>query len=187
MKYDIEDAIAESPRDKILNTVAKNPGLHFREIQRRTEYATGALQYHIDFLKKKNFIREEKEGKFSRYYLIGEKETNPKLMNLMRQPQVRLITLFLLDKRRATLHVIAESTDMSTSTAGFHLKKLIDAGIVFEEKDKEMVFYFIKDKQPLMKLLIIHRKSFLDKLVDNFVSIWEEELSGEFGNGEESK
>jgi predicted transcriptional regulator len=179
MKKGIEEAVAVSPRDKIYSTIVKNPGLHFREVQRRTGYATGALQYHIDYLKKKNFIKEEKEGKFSRYYSIEEK-TDTKLMALLRQDQVRTLVLFLLNKRRATVKVIAESTSMSISTATFHLKKLLDAGVVVEEKQKDLVFYSIPEKEPLMELLIIHKKSFLDKLVDNFVSIWEEELNAEF-------
>lgn len=181
MKKSIEDSIAVSPRDQIYSTIVKNPGLHFREIQRRTNYATGALQYHIDYLKRKNFIREEKEGKFSRYYSIEEKGTDHKLMNLLRQNQVRTIVLFLLNKRRATINIIAEATGMSTSTAQFHLKKLIETNVVHEEREKEIIFYSIPNKEPLMELLIIHRKSFLDNLVDNFVKLWEEELAQEFG------
>jgi predicted transcriptional regulator len=178
----VESALSETPRDRIFSTIVKNPGLHFREIQRRTGDATGALQYHIDYLKKKNFIREEKEGKFSRYYSTEEKNTNTKLMNLLRQDQVRIIVLLLIDRRRATINVISETCKMTPSTASFHIKKLIKEGIVKEEKVKDNVFYSIPEKEPLMELLIIHKKSFLDKLVDNFVSIWEEELSREFEN-----
>ena len=57
---DLEEQMALSPRDKIYSTVVKNPGLHFREIQRRVDIATGALQYHLDYLKKKHLIYEEK-------------------------------------------------------------------------------------------------------------------------------
>ncbi len=176
----IEKIIDDTPRDKIFSTIVKNPGLHFREIQRRVNFATGAIQYHIDYLKKKNLIREEKEGKFTRYYSIQEKDTDTKIMNLLRQNQVRIIVLFLIDRRRATLNAISSATEMNSSTTIFHLKKLINAGIVKEETVKELTFYFILEKEPLMKILIIHKKSFLDSLVDNFVKLWEEELSLEF-------
>lgn len=178
----VESALSETPRDKIFSTIVKNPGLHFREIQRRTEQATGALQYHIDYLKKKNLIREEKEGKFSRYYSVEEKTTNTKLMNLLRQDQVRVIVLLLIDRRRANLNVISQTCKMSSSTALFHLKKLIKEGIVKEEKIKENIFYLIPEKEPLMELLIIHNKSFFDELVERFVDLWEKELTLEFEN-----
>jgi predicted transcriptional regulator len=172
----LDEAVAITPRDKIYSTIVQNPGLHFREIQRRVGFATGAMQYHLDYLKRKNFVREQKEGKFSRFYASEEKEIDSRLMNLLRQKQVRLIVLFLLNRRRATINVIADSTEMSISTANFHMKKLVEGGIVEEEKQKELTFYSVKEKEPIVELLIEHKSSFLDKLVDNFVSIWEEEL-----------
>jgi len=165
-----------SPRDKIYSSIVKNPGLHFREIQRRVDYATGAMQYHIDYLKKKNFIREEKEGKFSRFYASEEKSVDSKLMNLLRQKQVRLMVLFLLNRRRATINVIADSTEMSVSTANFHMKKLVESSIVEEEHQKDLTFYSVREKEPIVELLIEHKTSFLDKLVDSFVDLWEKEL-----------
>ena len=97
----IEESIILTPRDKVYSEIVKSPGLHFREIQRRTNLATGALQYHIDYLKKKNFIFDKKEGKFSRFY--SSQETNQidlELMNLLRQDQVRKIILIILPKKR---------------------------------------------------------------------------------------
>ncbi len=176
----IESIIDQTPRDKIFSTIVQNPGLHFREIQRRTNYATGAVQYHIDYLKKKNLIHEIKEGKFTRYYSVEEK-SNSKILNLLRQNQVRLIVLFLLNQRRATIKAISIATKLNSPIVLFHLKKLISASVVKEEKIKELTFYSIINKEPIMELLIIHKKSFLDKLVDNFVKIWEEELNLEFG------
>ena len=98
MKQNIEEVMALSPRDRIYSTIIQNPGLHFREIQRRVDIATGALQYHIDYLRKKHLIYEEKEGKFSRFYAHQEEKVDSNLMNLLRQDQVRQIVLFLLTK-----------------------------------------------------------------------------------------
>ena len=56
----LEEALKLDIRKKIYNTVKKNPGLHFREIQRRVEIATGALQYHLDYLQKKHHPLQEK-------------------------------------------------------------------------------------------------------------------------------
>lgn len=59
----IEESIILTPRDKVYSEIVKSPGLHFREIQRRTNLATGALQYHIDYLKKKIlFLTKKKEN-----------------------------------------------------------------------------------------------------------------------------
>jgi predicted transcriptional regulator len=173
---DLEETMALSPRDRIYSMIIQNPGLHFREIQRRVDIATGALQYHIDYLKKKHLIYEEKEGKFSRFYAHQEQKINEKLMNLLRQDQVRQIVLFLLTKRRATIKTIVKEMELSTSTTKFHLQKLLNTGIVLEKESQGKTFYSLKEREPIMELLIVYKKSFMDSLVDNFVEIWEEEL-----------
>ena len=172
----LEEQMALSPRDRIYSMIIQNPGLHFREIQRRVEIATGALQYHIDYLKKKHLIYEEKEGKFSRFYAHQEQKINEKLMNLLRQDQVRQIVLFLLTKRKASIKTIVKEMNISTSTTKFHLQKLLDAEVVLEKIQNGKTFYSLKEREPIMEILIVYKKSFMDSLVDSFVEIWEEEL-----------
>lgn len=176
MIKDLEEHMALSPRDRIYSTIGKNPGLHFREVQRRTEIATGALQYHIDYLKKKNLIYEKKEGKFSRFYAFGQEPVNSDLMNLLRQDSVRKIILFLLKRRRATLPSISKEVQLSNSTTSFHLQKLLQAQIVLQKTTQGKVFFSIKEKDPIIEVLLSYKQSFLDSLVDNFIDLWENDL-----------
>jgi predicted transcriptional regulator len=176
MMKGIEEAVVLTPRDRIYSTIVQSPGLHFREIQRRTNIATGALQYHIDYLKKKSFIREEKEGKFSRFYSLNSEVKDSKLMNLLRQESVRKIILYLMNKRRASLHSIAENVSLGLSTTSFHLQKLVLGGVVLEKHSSGKVFFSIKDKESVLLMLLEYRESFLDSLVDNFIDTWEKEL-----------
>lgn len=173
----IEESIILTPRDKVYSEIVKSPGLHFREIQRRTNLATGALQYHIDYLKKKNFIFDKKEGKFSRFY--SNQETNQvdqEIMNLLRQDQVRKIVLILLQKKRISLTNLKKETNMSTSTLNFHLSKLTISKIVEQKNVNLRDYYLIKNKLPIIELLYSYRESFLDSLVDSFLDIWEKDF-----------
>ena len=172
----LNEAMALTPRDKIYSTIIQNPGLHFREIQRRTDIATGALQYHLDYLKKKNLVREEKQGKFSHFYAIQNGEVDSELMNLMRQESVRKMAIFLMNKRRATLPVISKSIGLSLSTTSFHMQKLLLARVVLQKTISGKVYFYLSDKKRVLILLIEYRKSFLDVLVDNFIDTWEKEF-----------
>ena len=176
MMKDLGEAMALSPRDRIYSSIGNNPGIHFREVQRRTGIATGALQYHIDYLKKKNLIREQKEGKFSRFYAIGGEQVDSSLMNLLRQDSVRKIVLFLLKRRRATLPSISKEVHLSNSTTSFHLQKLLLAQIVSQKTTQGKVFFSIKNKDPIIEVLLSYKTSFLDSLVDNFIDLWEKDL-----------
>jgi predicted transcriptional regulator len=172
----LDEAVALTPRDRIYSTIVKNPGLHFREVQRRTDIATGAMQYHIDYLKKKNFIREEKEGKFSRFYAMQSDVADTKLMNLLRQESVRKIVLFLMQKRRAALPVISKNVGLGLSTTSFHMQKLLASNIVLQKSIKGKIYFYLGDKDSIMGLFVEYKKSFLDELVDNFVELWEKEV-----------
>ncbi len=173
----LENAVALTPRDKVYSTISQNPGLHFREIQRRVVIATGALQYHLDYLKKRNLIREEKHGKFSHFYLVSSQPMDSSLMNLLRQESVRKIVLFLMNKRRATLQTISKSVLLSPSTTSFHMQKLLSSGVVAEKTIRGKLYFYLTDKESVLILLVQYRKSFLDDLVDNFIDVWEKELA----------
>ena len=173
---ELDDALALGTRDKIYRTITKNPGLHFRELQRRTELATGSLQYHLDYLIKRNLVKTAKQGKFVRYYSargqqFGEDET---LMNLLRQESLRKISLFLLTKRSATNFSIANAVGLSPSTISWHLSKLVSNGIVGTRKRLRKKYFYLINPEKTMALLRVYKKSFLDELVDHFAEIWEE-------------
>ena len=172
----LDEAVALSTRDRIYSTISKNPGLHFREIQRRTEIATGALQYHIDYLQKKHLILSEKDGKFSRFYAVRGEDVDTELMSLLRQESVRRIVLFLMKRRRATLPQISKEVSLSASTTSFHMQKLLQSEIITQKNYGKKTYFSLKDKDRVLELLLTYKKSFLDEIVDNFVDIWEEEL-----------
>lgn len=174
----LDEAVALSTRDIIYSTISRNPGLHFREIQRRTNIATGALQYHIDYLQKKHLIISEKDGKFSRFYAVRGEKVDTELMSLMRQASVRSIVLFLINKRRATLPQIAKNVGLSVSTTSFHLQKLLVVNVVLSKNYGKKTYFFLGNKDRIIELLLTYKTSFLDEVVNNFVDIWEKEILG---------
>src|SRR3989344_3157639 len=111
----LEEALQLEVRKKIYNTVKRNPGLHFRELQRRVGIATGALQYHLDYLAKKHLVKTERETKFLRYYLVRQDFAETGLMALLRQDSIRAIMVFLMQRRFANNNTIAASVNLSPS------------------------------------------------------------------------
>ena len=172
----LSEALALGARKKIFNSIKRNPGLHFRELQRRTKIATGSLQYHLEFLLKRHLIKSEKKGKFVRYYstrgpqLGGQEKT----MALLRQPSLRKITLFLLTKKRANNEKIAAAVGLSPSTVSWHMLKLVQGNIVEKRRVGRKTFFYIVNSEEISQLLSSYKKSFLDEMVDSFVEIWDE-------------
>ncbi|MFA4907327.1 MAG: winged helix-turn-helix transcriptional regulator [archaeon] len=174
---ELEDPLALESRNSIYKSISKNPGLHFRELQRRTKLAVGTLQYHLDYLQKNHLVRGEREGKFVRFYSVRAKTIGEetKIMPLLRHESMRHIVLYLMEKQRATNKVIARETGLSPSTVSWHLKKLAESGVIIKKRSGKKSFFSVANKSDVGKLLVHYRKSFLDGLVDGFAEIWKEE------------
>ncbi len=171
---ELEEALKLDVRKKIYGTIKRNPGLHFRELQRRVEIATGALQYHLDFLQKKHLVKTERETKFLRYYLVRQDFVETDLMGLLRQESIRRIAVFLMQRRFANNTTIAHEVGLSPSTTSWHLEKLAENNVIEKQRKGRKTYYKIVDKEKVAELLVKYRRSFLDDVVNNFVEVWEE-------------
>ena len=80
-KIMIKNGILElETRRRIYNFILKNPGLHLREISRRSNIPKTTLIYHLNFLEKQGLIKTEANSRFTRYYTtnkVGKKDKNP--------------------------------------------------------------------------------------------------------------
>ncbi|MBM3282605.1 MAG: winged helix-turn-helix transcriptional regulator [Candidatus Diapherotrites archaeon] len=166
-------------RKRIYTEVEQSPGLHFREIQRRTNLAVGSLQYHLDYLQKHHIIRTQNEGKFVRYYSVRGPQVgdayNPNMgqniMASLRHESTRKIILFLLNENRANNERIAEEINLSPSTTSWHLDKLVESGVLKKERAGRKSFFTLNNPSEARKLLINFKQSFFDQAVDNFVEL----------------
>lgn len=176
-----EKALQLDVRKRIYTEIERSPGLHFREIQRRTTLAVGSLQYHLDYLQKHHIIRTQKEGKFVRYYSVrgaqvGDTSTinmGQNTMASLRHESTRKIVLFLLTENRANNERIAQEIGLSPSTTSWHLDKLVESGVLKKERAGRKSFFTLTNPNEARKLLINFKQSFFDQAVDNFVELTE--------------
>ncbi|PIN75850.1 transcriptional regulator [Candidatus Woesearchaeota archaeon CG10_big_fil_rev_8_21_14_0_10_37_12] len=160
-------------RKKIFQTVEAFPGSHFREIQRKTNLSTGSLQHHLNFLVRHGVLSEVKENNKVRYFPKFFSSDDKVLLGLLRQRSIRNILLFLLIKNKANHKAIAQFVKLSPSTISWHIKKLEEKGIIERNQNGKKTYYgFVIAKEKLVHLLIMHRESFIDKLVDNVCDMW---------------
>ncbi|AJF59563.1 MAG: winged helix-turn-helix transcriptional regulator [Candidatus Diapherotrites archaeon] len=171
---EIDEALELEVRNKIYGLLKESPGLHFREIQRRTGMATGSLQYHLDYLQRRHLVKQVKDTKFTRFYLIREGFEEEKEMSLLRQGSLRKIVLFLLTHKKGNNRQISKAIGLSPSTTSWHLNRLFSEGLVQKKKRGRKTFFSLVDPERVARLLVGYRKSFLDEMVDGFAEIWKE-------------
>jgi predicted transcriptional regulator len=164
------EALLLDTRRRIFEIVRDNAGIHARDVQRKSMLALGNVSYHLDYLRKKGLLRADRSRKITRYYCIQFKED--RLMGLLRQKSVRDIILYVMMNEGCSHEEISRELALSPSTVTWHLSKLKD--IVREERTGRTKSYRLcAGRDRIMKLLVAYRESFLDKMVDNAVRMWE--------------
>ena len=173
----MDEHIELDVRRRIYNCIVSSPGLHFREIQRRVSLATGSLDYHLHFMHKHGLVRTEKVGKFLRYYTLTKnwEQEEKEVLSLLRQEKIRHIIIFLLEHKKPSASDIAAGISTTPSTLSWYLKQLAEKNIITQTKKGRFRFYRLVNKEKMIKYLVAHKTSFLDNVVDKFISAWEEE------------
>ncbi|MFA5771578.1 MAG: winged helix-turn-helix transcriptional regulator [Thermoplasmata archaeon] len=161
---------------RIYRCINKNPGLHLRKIQRQLDnIPTGTLQYQLTRLEKDNLISSKADGRYKRYYTAGKIGSAGKIiLSALRKDVQRRIILYLLLNPGVKHKDILNQFDLSPSTISFHLKNLTKSGITTQRKIGREVEYLVPNENEVVKIIMDHKPTFLDKLVDEFTKVWEE-------------
>lgn len=135
----------------------------------------GNLQYHIQYLEKKNLIKASNDEDYVRYFVKDRSlsETERKIMSFLRRSGCRHILLQLLNNPDMNNKELSQAVGLSPSTVSWNLNKLVEAGIIEREKTGRISKFIIIDPPAIAELLICYKESFLDTLVDGFIEMWE--------------
>lgn len=173
-------------RRRIYNCVLNNPGLHIRGVAKRLRLTYYNVNYHLNYLKKLGLISIKTENSFSRIYCMDSMGKEDKeVLNLIRQKTPRHLLIFMCTYVVTSQKELSDHLDKHPTTITFHLKKLIDAGVIEPAetlngitiskhpsgKNVERVpktsetLYRIKNYSLVRKLFITYHKSlFKDKI-----------------------
>jgi len=168
-----EDSLALETRRNIYDIILSNPGLHEREIARKMNISLSTLDYHLHYLEKREMIVSRKDGRYTRYFVsfkVGAQDK--KTIAILRQNTPRSIVLFLLNNPNSIHKDICREVKKSPSTISFHLKKMVEAGIIEATSLGRETAYSVTNSDEVVKLLISYRNTFLDDAVDRFVETW---------------
>lgn len=174
-----------STRRNIYQFILKSPGLHLRELSRRLHMPLTTVKYHLHVLQKRELIKEKTEGRYHRYYVthkIGAREK--KIISLLREDIPRTIILYLMIRYWSPQIDISKSLKKHPTTIEFHLKKLMDLGLIQQVKpvdgkiyrdEKPRIIecetigrekvYILKNPQQIYDLLITYKHSIIEEMI----------------------
>ena len=170
-----------SNTSRVLQFVQENPGSHLRQIKRELTMSMGTIQYHLNLLEKQGKISSERHNLHKYYFPIGLFEQKEKdLLKILNQETAREILMMILEKRNPTQTDIAKIIGISSASVNWHIKRLVELGLISELKDGKFKRYtFEIDPKHIVSLMKNYHPNMWSRwsfrLAEMFLSLSKEE------------
>jgi predicted transcriptional regulator len=148
--------------------IDKFPGLYFREISNASGFSVGTLDYNLRKLKKSSFIADESIWGKKKYFSSSISSDERKIIGLLREENVRRIIGILQEHEAASCGKISSYISLSKPTISWYIKRLKTEGLL-----ETGCGVALRDRKAVESVLLKYRPSFSDKLLNNFISMWE--------------
>lgn len=161
-----------SPQSTIRNYVSENPGIHFNELVRSVDMATGQVQYHMYSLIERGEIDDASLYGKTHYYPADYPEEDRGAVALLRRETAREIVVYLVENGNTRPGEISDSLGIARSTLEWHLGRLEEQELVEKSHgDRGRVTVSAVDEERTVEMLSDISPSLPDRLVDRFVTM----------------
>ncbi len=130
----------------------------------------GVIQYHLYSLEKEKKILSRRKGLYKRFYpnlVFGDYQQE--ILDVLSQETERDLLLFLIQNPSATQKELSEYARISAGTTNWHMKRLIEAGIVRMKREGQFVKYDVNgEKEEVLRLVQSYHPSIWESWADRF-------------------
>jgi len=152
--------------------VESNPGVHFNELTRDLDIATGQAQYHLDRLLDGGRLATERLRGRTHYFPSGYDPIERRTLALLRRETVREIIVYALEHGEPSAAKLAAELDVARSTVSWHVSTLVDAGLAEKRYDAQGRTHIALTHPSKTEAMLTEVKPSLpDKLVDRFTRL----------------
>ncbi|MDA4125316.1 MAG: winged helix-turn-helix transcriptional regulator [Thaumarchaeota archaeon] len=132
----------QTTQSKVYDYIKTHPGIHLRKIGRELGLATGDVQYHLYKLENQGRVNSSRRGLYKLFYpsdLFGE--TQKKLLGVLSQETAREVLLNVIQNPNTSQEELALILQVSQPTISWHIKRLVELGILQKEQKGRTVAY----------------------------------------------
>jgi predicted transcriptional regulator len=149
--------------------------MHLRGVQQELGIPLGTVEYHLRELVRLGMVTEREDGIYRRYYVAGQLGgVDRELIAALRPEIPRRIVMHLLLNPGLNFGQVKAAFDISGSTLHYHLKKLEKRGVIERRREGRETFFWVPNEREVAKVLLAHKKSFGDELLDDWASTWDQ-------------
>jgi len=140
-----------SPREQILTFIDLIPGSHLRKIQKKLTLPLGTIQYHLKVLEREGKIKSVRTKFYKNYY--SSRESDEQILAILNLDSPRKIIQFLAKNESVTHQQICKAIGLTSSTVSWHMKRLVELGLVQIHYEKKFKIYSLKNRNEVLKCL----------------------------------
>jgi predicted transcriptional regulator len=130
-RLSLEDVLENENRNKIIDLILKEPGIHFNELLRRTELAAGNLVWHLDILETYKVVGKKRIGNFIAYFPYYQKNPISNLDLQLSKSKLTLEILEMIEKEPGLWNsVITKHFKVDHKTIQYHVNKLKELNLI---------------------------------------------------------
>jgi len=162
-------------RARIYRHINANPGVHFRELTRALDLATGQVQYHLARLDR---VHSESVNGRTHYYTSSFDPWERHAIAFLRRETARDVLVALMECETARPGEVADHLDIARSTLEHHLSGLIEHDIVEKRRSEGRVTLALCRPDSTVELLAAVDPTASDRLSDRFTRLLDRLLDG---------
>jgi predicted transcriptional regulator len=152
--------------------VESHPGVHFNELARELDIATGQAQYHLRRLREAGALSTEEIRGRTHYFADEFDPWERRTISLLRRETVRSIIVYALEEGEPSAGELVDELDVARSTISWHVSTLVDAGVAekcYDSRGRSHVR--LTRPEETARLLDEVTPSLPDRLVDRFTRL----------------
>ncbi|MDQ2071563.1 winged helix-turn-helix transcriptional regulator [Haloarcula sp. NS06] len=155
-------------RARIHQHIESNPGVHFRELTRALDLATGQVQHHLARLDR---VHSESVNGRTHYYASSFDPWERHAIAFLRRETARDILVTLIQRETARPGEVAGHLDIARSTLEHHLSGLVEHDIVEKRRSEGRVTLALCRPDLTVELLAAVEPTGPDRLSDRFTRL----------------
>ena len=142
-RLSLEDVLENENRNKIIDLILKEPGIHFNELLRKIEIAAGNLVWHLDILETYKVVGKKRIGNFIAYFPYYQKNPISNLDLKLRKSKLTLGILEMIEKEPGLWNsIITKHFKVDHKTIQYHINKLKDLNLIhFRSEGRKKKIY----------------------------------------------
>jgi len=130
------DRLADHPQRRLLlDLVAAQPGIHFKELQRRSQLANGTLVHHVAMLEKAGRLTAHRSSGYTCYFLAGTRPEQRKAAPAVKAVGAAALLAAVQSQPGLTMAEAASAAGLQPSTVSYHARRLEAGGLLAIERD----------------------------------------------------